>query len=314
MTAGRPTATTPLLLAAIGPNPTGPGTAAPGLRELKALARAAEQAGLDALLLGDGTPAAPGRFEATTAAAALCAVTEHIGLLVRTPPGDLAPYHLARITASLDHLGRGRAGWCADGTGPGTAAAAEYLEVVKGLWESFDADAFVHDRESGQYWHLDRIHRLDHDGPHYSVAGPLNVARPPQGHPVVAVTDPALAGGADLVLLDTTDPAEARRLRTRIRQDAADRGGDADHVKVIATLRTGSGTDPADLIARWTEQQAADGFVATITAPDDPFLTTAVPELRRRGLLGAGPLGAAARTTLRERLGLPRPDRRPATV
>ncbi|MFD0270311.1 LLM class flavin-dependent oxidoreductase [Streptomyces sp. NPDC127106] len=306
MTPGQNTAPAPLLVAAVAPR-TADG-ALLDLRGLKALAHAAERAGLDALLLGDGTAEAPAAFEGTTATAALAAATEHIGLLLRTPPGDLAPYHLARITASLDHLSHGRAGWCATGTGPGTAAAAEYLHVVKGLWESFDADAFVHDRAGGVYWRLDGIHQLDHTGEHYTVAGPLNVARPPQGHPVTAVTDPALAAGADLLLLETDDPAEAARIRTRVREEALDLGRDADAVKVAFTLPAGAG---ADRIAEWCARQTADGFVVPLTAPDDPFLTTTVDELRRRGLLRAP---STTGSTLRERLGLTRPTGRAAAL
>ncbi|GAA3079566.1 hypothetical protein GCM10020000_76580 [Streptomyces olivoverticillatus] len=190
----------------------------------------------------------------------------------------------------------------------GTAAAAEYIEVVKGLWDSFDDDAFTHDRESGVYWHLDRIHSLDHTGDHYTVAGPLNVARPPQGHPLTAVTDPALGAHADVVLLDTTDPEQARTQREAIRRAAAAAGRDADQVKVIAPLPEGAG---ADHIAQWTEQQAADGFLVPLHRADDSFLTTVVPELRSRGLLDGQPPVAG---TLRERLGLTRPAGRYAVA
>ncbi|MFJ3934366.1 LLM class flavin-dependent oxidoreductase [Streptomyces sp. NPDC090029] len=304
MTPAQNTAPAPLFVASVVPRARG----LLDLRGLKALAYAAERVGLDALLLGDGTAEAPAAYEGTTAAAALAAVTEHIGLLPATPPGGLAPYHLARITASLDHLSRGRAGWCATGTGPGTAAAAEYLHVVKGLWESFDADAFVHDRARGVYWRLDGLQRLDHNGEHYTVAGPLNVARPPQGHPVIAVTDPVLAAGADLLLLETNDPAEAGRIRARVRQDVLDAGRDADAVKVAFTLPAGAG---ADEIARWCTARLADGFIVPLTAPDDPFLTATAEELRRCGLLRAS---STPGTTLRDRLGLAHPAGRLAAA
>ncbi|MGW2421064.1 LLM class flavin-dependent oxidoreductase [Streptomyces sp. NPDC001709] len=308
MTSGQHDTPTAVLLAAIAPHQAPGGPAA--FPAVRAAVRAAEDSGFAAAVLCDGTADMPARFEATTLAAALAAVTRHIGLIVRPPSGDLAPYHLARITASLDHLSRGRAGWCSAPAADGShaAGAAEYIDVVKGLWDSFDDDAFAHDRDSGVYWHLDRVHSLDHNGEHYSVAGPLNVARPPQGHPLTAVTDPALAASADAVFLDTTDLEQARARRERIRRDATEAGRAADQVKVFAPLPAGAGADHVD---RWTRQRAVDGFLVPLHRADDPFLTDAVPELRDRGLLAPQP---PAGTTLRERLGLSRPAGRYALV
>ncbi|MFJ4526296.1 LLM class flavin-dependent oxidoreductase [Streptomyces sp. NPDC088810] len=109
-------------------------------------------------------------------------------------------YHLARELATLDIMSGGRAGLLLDPQPDATERATgllvrqeapaarrraeEYLGVLQGLWDSFDDDAFVHDRATGVCFRADGMHPLDHDGPHYRVAGPLNIARPPQGHPV----------------------------------------------------------------------------------------------------------------------------------
>ncbi|MGX1673407.1 LLM class flavin-dependent oxidoreductase [Streptomyces sp. NPDC055400] len=277
--------TTPLLAGRIATH----GTDAPTLDGLTAVARAAEAAGLDALILDDAA-GAPGRqapFEATTLAAALAARTDRIGLIVSPLPADQAPYHVARIVASLDHLGRGRTGWLA-GAADAEGRTAELIEVARGLWDSFDDDAYVHDRADGQYWRLDTIHRLDHRGRHFDVAGPLNVARPPQGHPVVAVRGPALAADADLVLLD--DPADVPAVRSS-----------APGAKVLVPLLDHA--DAEGLLAA----SGADGLTVALSGAHDPFLTTTAPALRRVG----APQPAA--TTLRARLGLSRPASRYAT-
>ncbi|RII13414.1 Pristinamycin IIA synthase subunit B [Streptomyces sp. YIM 130001] len=249
---------------------------------LTAVARAAEAAGLDALLLDDtGAAGRQSRFETTTLVAALAARTEHIGLIVSPFPADQAPYHVARIVASLDHLGRGRIGWLA-GTADDEGRTAETIEIARGLWDSFDDDAYVHDRADGLYWRLDTIHRLDHHGRHFDVAGPLNVARPPQGHPVVAVHGPALAADADLVLLD--DPRDVPGVRA-----------EAPGARILVGLpgEADAGALPA--------ASDADGIVVTLEGAHDPFLTRCAP---------AGGRTDGTFVTLRERLGLERPASR----
>ncbi|WP_217245379.1 LLM class flavin-dependent oxidoreductase [Streptomyces sp. AC602_WCS936] len=287
--------TAPLL---IGRIPAHGPTAPPSLADVLRLVRAAETAGFDAVVLDDGAGAdgTRARFEATTLAAAVAAATDRIGLITAPLPADQAPYHVARITASLDHLAHGRTGWLA-GPADADGRTAELIEVARGLWDSFDDDAFVHDRADGLYWRLDGIHRLDHKGRHFDVAGPLNVARPPQGHPVVAVTDPAPARHADLVLLGTEHgPGTVRELRHG-----------APLAKVLCALP--SGADARALLAG----TAADGLVADVTAPDSPSL--GLPrELGTVPAAGAAtePRTATSGPTLRARLGLVRPASRHA--
>ncbi|MFI2710546.1 LLM class flavin-dependent oxidoreductase [Micromonospora sp. NPDC018662] len=298
MNADRRAARHPLLFAAVTP-----GDDTEDLARVRGVVQACERVGFHAAVLREGTTRTPGPFESTTFAAALAVVTTHIGLVAGVRADGLAPYHLARIAASLDHLTSGRCGLelrTGDEPDPDAARAAECLEVVRGLWDSFDDDAFVHDRAQGLYWHLERMHRLDHTGPHYRVAGPLNVARPPQGHPVVVVTDPRLAASADVVFLHSVDPSEARSRREELRREVAAAGRDPDQLKVCTPLPAGA---DADQVTEWMARQATDGFLVPLTGADDPFLVTVGPELVRRGLAGGG-------GTLRARLGLARPGSR----
>jgi FMN-dependent oxidoreductase (nitrilotriacetate monooxygenase family) len=141
-------------------------------------------------------------FEPFTLLSALAAVTERIGLVATASTTFDQPYHVARRFASLDHISGGRAGWNIVTTsnpdaarnfglddhvehGERYARAREFFDVVTGLWDSFADDAFLHDAESGLFFDPQRLHVLDHAGPELKVRGPLNIARPPQGWPVI---------------------------------------------------------------------------------------------------------------------------------
>ncbi|MDX3974133.1 LLM class flavin-dependent oxidoreductase [Shinella sp.] len=141
-------------------------------------------------------------FEPFTLLSALAAVTERIGLVATASTTFDQPYHVARRFASLDHISAGRAGWNIVTTsnpdaarnfglddhvehGERYARAREFFDVVTGLWDSFADDAFLRDTESGLFFDPERLHVLDHAGPELKVRGPLNIARPPQGWPVI---------------------------------------------------------------------------------------------------------------------------------
>src|SRR6202048_2772394 len=141
-------------------------------------------------------------FEPFTLLSALAMVTEHLGLMATGSTTFDSPYHVARRFASLDHLSGGRAGWNIVTTSNPDAAlnfgmddhmehseryrrAREFYDVVTGLWDSFADDAFVRDVESGLYFDPAKMHVLDHKGKYLSVRGPLNIARPVQGWPVI---------------------------------------------------------------------------------------------------------------------------------
>src|SRR5689334_8515908 len=150
-------------------------------------------------------------FEPFTLLSALSQATTHIGLVATGSTTFDAPYHIARRFASLDHLSGGRAGWNIVTTSNPDAAlnfgleehmehgeryrrAREFYDVVTGLWDSWADDAFVRDVASGVYVDPERVHVLDHKGEHFSVRGPLNIARPPQGRPVVVQAGSSEAG------------------------------------------------------------------------------------------------------------------------
>ncbi|KAI1413099.1 Nitrilotriacetate monooxygenase component A/pristinamycin IIA synthase subunit A [Hypoxylon sp. FL1857] len=141
-------------------------------------------------------------FEPFTLLSSLASVTDRIGLVATASTTYDQPYHIARRFASLDHLSGGRAGWNIVTTanpdsarnfgqeehkehGERYARAREFYDVVTGLWDSFADDAFVRDVESGIFFNPERMHVLDHHGPELNVRGPLNIARPPQGWPVI---------------------------------------------------------------------------------------------------------------------------------
>jgi FMN-dependent oxidoreductase (nitrilotriacetate monooxygenase family) len=152
-------------------------------------------------------------FEPITLLSALASITEHLGLIATASTTYNEPYHIARKFASLDHISGGRAGWNLVTSGNPNEAmnfglsehvehaerydrAREFYEVVTGLWDSWADDALIRDVESGVYFDPHKVHTLDHKGPHFSVLGPLNMARPVQGWPVVVQAGSSEAGRA----------------------------------------------------------------------------------------------------------------------
>jgi len=143
------------------------------------------------------------QFTPLTLLSALAMVTSRVGLVATASTTYNEPYHVARKFASLDHISGGRAGWNvvtsvtdmkaqnfgldqAPEKGGRYDRASEFVEVVRGLWESWEDDAFIRDKESGLNYQPWKLHVLNHVGPHFRVRGPLNVARTPQGAPVIA--------------------------------------------------------------------------------------------------------------------------------
>jgi FMN-dependent oxidoreductase (nitrilotriacetate monooxygenase family) len=150
-------------------------------------------------------------FEPFTLLSALATVTEHIGLIATASTTYDAPFHIARRFASLDHISGGRTGWNIVTTANPDAAlnfgleeeiehderykrAREFYDVVTGLWDSFADDAFIRDVEAGVYFDPEKMHVLNHKGKYLSVRGPLNIARPIQGWPVIVQAGASNAG------------------------------------------------------------------------------------------------------------------------
>ena len=155
-----------------------------------------------ALFAANFPSARPGVFDPVVLMTALATHTSRLGLVSTATTTFDEPWFVARRFASLDHVSQGRAGWNLvtasnaldalnfNHTGPvGRDArygrAEEFIEVVKGLWDSWADDAFVQDKATGQFLDPARVRALSHHGEHFRVAGPLNVPRAPQGHPVV---------------------------------------------------------------------------------------------------------------------------------
>lgn len=185
------------------------------LKHYIACAQTAERAGFDFLFFADSAATRESHidslhrssqytayFEPTTLLASLAMATERIGLVATQTTSYNEPYNIARRFASLDHLSNGRAGWNVVTSGNDAEAfnfgrdehyehderyqrAQEFVEVVKGLWDSWDDDAFLYDREGGRFFDPAKMHKLNHVGKYFRVRGPLNVPRPPQGHPVI---------------------------------------------------------------------------------------------------------------------------------
>ncbi|MCE0497403.1 MAG: LLM class flavin-dependent oxidoreductase [Methylacidiphilales bacterium] len=164
-------------------------------------AKKAEKALLDALFVAEFYSSRTSALDTFSQLSAIAAETTHIGLINTIPTVYNEPYHIARLIASLDHLSRGRAGWNFV-TGADSAAhnfnrgrhpshseryeeGDEAVEIIKRLWDSWEDGAILPDKKTGRYVDESRIHEINFVGKHYSVKGPLNLARPPQGHPVV---------------------------------------------------------------------------------------------------------------------------------
>ena len=283
----------------------------PGLdvERLKVLVRSAERGKFDALSFN----ALPDYFEALTLMSALAAVTDRIGLIAT--PSDTEPFHIARKLASLDHLSQGRAAW---GVSELHRERAEELhDVVTGLWDSWDDEAFIRDKASGRYFDPARLHTLNHRGEHFSVRGPLNVARPPQGHPVrvqvvTTETDIALAARVADVIVTAHDALPAAQgFYQAIKQRAAALGRDPKHLKILITDHSLSGTpsEVAERFEQWFQARACDGFQVHFPSCSDAlhrFVDEVIPLLQQRGLFRHD----YAASTLREHLGLPRPANR----
>jgi alkanesulfonate monooxygenase len=195
-------------------------------------------------------------FEPFTLLAALAGATEHIGLIATSSTTYDEPYHVARRFASLDHISGGRAGWNVVTTGnPETALnfgkddhmehgeryrrAREFFDVVTGLWDSFADDAFVRDVDSGLYFDPGKMHTLNHKGEFLSVKGPLNIARPVQGWPVIVQAGSSEPGKqlaaetAEAVFTGGGTLSQAQALYADIKGRMDRLGRNRDHLKIL---------------------------------------------------------------------------------
>ncbi|WP_182086435.1 LLM class flavin-dependent oxidoreductase [Aureimonas sp. ME7] len=195
-------------------------------------------------------------FEPFTLLSALASVTSRIGLVATASTSFDEPYHVARRFASLDHLSAGRAGWNIVTTSNPDAArnfgleehldhadryrrAREFYDVVTGLWDSFDDDAFPRDTDSATYVDPDRMHVLAHKGEFFDVQGPLNIARPPQGWPVIVqagASEPGrqlAAETAEVIFAAPSRLEDGRAFYADVKGRMGRIGRDPDHLKIL---------------------------------------------------------------------------------
>ena len=195
-------------------------------------------------------------FDPLTLLPALAVVTEHLGLIATASTTYNEPYHVARKFASLDHISGGRAGWNVVTSGNPDEAmnfgleehvghaeryrrAREFFDVVTGLWDSWADDAFIRDMETGVYFDPEKLHVLNHHGEHLNVRGPLNIARPIQGWPVIVQAGASDAGRqlaaetAEVVFGAGSNIANARAFYADVKGRMEKLGRSHDHMKIL---------------------------------------------------------------------------------
>ena len=195
-------------------------------------------------------------FDPLTLLPALAMVTEHLGLIATASTTFEPPYLIARRFASLDHISGGRAAWnLVTTSNPDSALnfgltehmehgeryrrAREFYDVVTGLWDSWAEDAFVRNVEEGVYFDPERLHVLDHQGEFLSVRGPLNIARPIQGWPVIVQAGASDSGRqlaaetADMVFAGGGRLADTQAYYADVKSRAERLGRNPDHIKIL---------------------------------------------------------------------------------
>ncbi|MBD8452997.1 LLM class flavin-dependent oxidoreductase [Serratia rubidaea] len=258
----------------------------------KATALKAEEGKFDFLFVADGLyineksiPHFLNRFEPLTVLSALASVTRNLGLVGTLSTSYSEPFTAARQFASLDHLSGGRAGWNVV-TSPleGSAKnfsrtqhpehalryriADEYLEVVKGLWDSWEQDAFVRDKASGRFFDPQKLHTLNHHGDFFQVAGPLNIGRTPQGRPIIfqaGASDDGkklAARHADAIFTHHNTLADAQAFYRDVKQQLEQHGRRADELHIFQGVSVIVGRDAQEV------EQQYQNTAALVSVPD----------------------------------------------
>ena len=229
----------------------------------KEVAVKAEQGKLDMLFLSDGLsfnelshPAEQVRFEPLTLLSVLSTVTKNIGLTATASTTYNEPFHIARKFSSLDHLSGGRAAWNIVTSYYSAEAsnfnkdqhldhslryerADEFVEVVKGLWDSYEDDALARNKQTGEYITKGKLHTLNHKGEYYAVRGPLNSSRPPQGRPVLVQAGSSESGTtlaaqqADVIFTAQQTLEDAQQFYKKLKDKAVAAGRDRDDIKIM---------------------------------------------------------------------------------
>jgi alkanesulfonate monooxygenase SsuD/methylene tetrahydromethanopterin reductase-like flavin-dependent oxidoreductase (luciferase family) len=309
-----------------------------------------------------------GRLDAVLIAARVAPLTRHIGVIPTAIVTHTEPFHLSKAIATLDYVSSGRAGVrvkvsaleyeaalfgrrsvTAQAIGPAGSLfdeAADYVEVLRRLWDSWEDDAEIRDVATGRFVDREKLHYINFEGNYFSVKGPSITPRPPQGQPIVSalahqsIPYRLVARSADIGFVTPTDPADAEHIVAEIRneQDAAGRAGETIHVfgdlvvflddtteaavarkerldsmgefpmRSDAHVFTGTPSQLADLLLDWRGAGLAGYRLRPAAIPHDLEAITRklVPELQRRGVFRREYEAA----TLRGLLGLTRPANR----
>jgi FMN-dependent oxidoreductase (nitrilotriacetate monooxygenase family) len=243
------------------------------------LARAAEAAKFDSLFLADSPVLwndpgrrPSGRIEPITLLTALARATQRIGLIATASTSYNDPYNLARRFASLDHISGGRAGWNIVTTAGDDAArnfgldaqpahaeryqrAAEFVEVSRKLWDSWEDDAVVADKAGGVHALGSRVHQIDHAGRFFRVRGPFDVPRSPQGHPVLVQAGSSEDGKefaaryAEAVFTAQQTLAEGQAFYADLKGRARAVGRNPDEIKILPGIVPVLGSTEAEALA-----------------------------------------------------------------
>ena len=263
------------------------------LSHFRRIAETAEAAKFDMLFLADGIgirtkdeppgalcrSAQTAELEPLTLLSALAALTSHVGLVATASTTYNEPFHIARKYASLDHLSGGRAGWNIVTSWSDAEArnfnrdshldydtryerAAEFVEVVTGLWRSWEADALQSDQATGIFYDPAKLHVLDHVGKHFKVRGPLSVKRTPQGRPLLVQAGAAPQGmeiaaqHADLVYSAAHELTPARAYYADLKTRMAGHGRDPAHLLVMPGITHFVGRTPQEARDKYDELNA----------------------------------------------------------
>jgi FMN-dependent oxidoreductase (nitrilotriacetate monooxygenase family) len=263
-------------------------------------ARKAEDAGIAFAFVADGLyinehsiPHFLNRFEPIAILSALAASTSKIGLIGTISTSYSDPFTVARQFASIDLISGGRAGWNAvttplEGSGRNYSRehpehslryqiAEEYLDVVKGLWDSWDDDAFVRNRDTATFFDREKLHRLDHKGRFFRVEGPLNIGRSKQGQPVVFQAGSSESGihlageHADAVFTNGAHFEEGQDFAKQVKQSTVLQGHSANDVLIFPGIGpiVGATQEEADAKYRAIKEPSMDQWTGRANEPND---------------------------------------------
>ena len=282
-------------------SPEIPGNASVDIRWYIARAQQAEAAKFDLVFIVDSqfiTPDSPhhylSRLEPLTLLSAVAVHTSHIGLVGTITTSYNEPFNVARRLASLDHISGGRAGWNVVTSGDaGTAGnysrdehydyptrygrALEHVQVVQGLWDSYEADALPRDKERGVFLDRSRLHALNHRGRYFSVVGPLNLERTPQGQPVIFQAGDSEEGRdlgasiADAIFTHAQTLEQAKAFRSELRARAAAKGRDPERLLIFPGISPIIADTDAEARARQDAILGTKSFERALAELGRPF-------------------------------------------